>query len=312
MSNFAVILKRKNMQGAILRNKIKPFMLPLAMLIGAVFHKQIGYLSPFAPYLIFVMLLITFCKVKISEFRITNLSWGLLAVQIPGALVAYLLLRFINEELAVATFICIFCPTATAAPVVTGMLGGSVTRIATYSIVSNLAVAIMSPILFSLIGSNADMSIWSATVRISMQVVPLIIAPLAVALLLRKVAPKLHSGISNHQSISFYIWSVSLVIVVGNAVSYMIKHHEHVGVMIAMAVLSLAVCCLQFYVGRKLGKRNGDKIVGAQGLGQKNTVLAVWMCLTFFNPITSVGPAAYIAWQNLINSYQLYRKSKKN
>ena len=79
-----------------------------------------------------------------------------------------------------------------------------------------------------------------------------------------------------------------------------------------MAVLSLLVCCLQFYIGRKLGKLNGDKIVGAQGLGQKNTVLAVWMCLTFFNPVTSVGPAAYIAWQNIINSYQLYLKSKKN
>ena len=207
------------MQGTIFRNKIKPFMLPLAMLIGAVFHKQIGYLSPFAPYLIFVMLLITFCKVKISEFRITSLSWSLLGVQVLGAMVAYVALKYINEDVAIATFICVFCPTATAAPVVTGMLGGSVTRLATYSIVSNLAVAIMSPILFSFIGSKGDMSIWSATARISIQVVPLIITPLAVALLLRKVAPKLHSGISNHQSISFYIWSVSLVIVVGNAVT---------------------------------------------------------------------------------------------
>ena len=300
------------MQGTIFRNKIKPFMLPLAMLIGAVFHKQIGYLSPFAPYLIFVMLLITFCKVKISEFRITSLSWSLLGVQVLGAMVAYGALKYINEDVAIATFICVFCPTATAAPVVTGMLGGSVTRLATYSIVSNLAVAIMSPILFSFIGSKGDMSIWSATARISIQVVPLIITPLAVALLLRKVAPKLHSGISNHQSISFYIWSVSLVIVVGNAVSYVLKHHENISVMITMAVLSLLVCCLQFYIGRKLGKLNGDKIVGAQGLGQKNTVLAVWMCLTFFNPVTSVGPAAYIAWQNIINSYQLYLKSKKN
>ena len=81
--------------------------------------------------------------------------------------------------------------------------------------------------------------------------------------------------------------------------------------MIIIAFVSLFVCCAQFLIGRILGRRFGDKIAGAQGLGQKNTVLAIWMALTFFHPITSIGPAAYVAWQNTINSMQLYFKAKK-
>jgi BASS family bile acid:Na+ symporter len=73
----------------------------------------------------------------------------------------------------------------------------------------------------------------------------------------------------------------------------------------------LIVCIGQFYIGRKLGGRYGDKISGAQGLGQKNTVLAIWLALTYLSPITSIGPASYIIWQNSINSYQLYLKEKQ-
>ena len=300
------------MTGKKFTSRLKPWMLPIAMISGAVFYEWIGYLSPFAPYLIFTMLLITFCKVKVSEFSVTKLSWALIAVQVIGALLVYYSISPFNNDLAIATFICVFCPTATAAPVVTGMLGGNVTKLAIYSIISNITVAVLSPILFSILGSHADVSIWNATLRISAKVMPLIIAPLMLALVIKKVIPKLHKTISEHQSVSFYIWAVSLLIVVGNAVSYIINHHEDITTMILMAFTALAVCCIQFYIGRKFGGKYGDKISGAQGLGQKNTVLAIWMALTFFNPVTSVGPAAYIVWQNSINSYQLWRKSRHN
>jgi hypothetical protein len=34
------------------------------------------------------------------------------------------------------------------------------------------------------------------------------------------------------------------------------------------------------------------------------------MALTYLNPIASIGPAAYIVWQNSINSMQLYYKAR--
>lgn len=293
------------------RNRIKPWMLPIAMLGGVVFHNYMGYLQPIAPALIFIMLLITFCKVRPSEFRLTRLSGYLISMQIFGALAVYFMLRPLNGDIAIGTFICVFCPTATAAPVITGMLGGSVPRLATFSIVSNLTVAVTAPVLFTLMGSHSTLGFLETTAWISYKVVPLIVAPLFIAMAMMRFTPRIHAAVASHQGLSFYIWSLSLFIVVGNAVSYIMKHHENIPVMAGLAAGALVVCCIQFAAGRVMGRRCGDRIAGAQGLGQKNTVLAIWMALTFFHPITSVAPAAYVAWQNIINSVQLYIKARK-
>lgn len=301
------------MKMSILRQRLKPWMLPIAMLAGMVFHDFMGRIEFIAPYLIFIMLFITFCRVKPHEFRITGLSWGLLSVQVIGAIAVYFCLLPLSPDIAQGTFICVFCPTATAAPVITGMLGGSVPRLATFSIISNVTVAILAPILFTLMGTEADITFMDSLTTISMKVMPLIILPLILALLLLKVAPKVHRAGAERQAISFYIWAVSLFIVVGRAVSFIMDEPAAaVPEMILLAIFSGVVCCGQFWIGRKIGRRCGDKIAGAQGLGQKNTVLAIWMALTYLNPVSSVAPAAYVAWQNTINSAQLYFKAKRD
>lgn len=297
---------------SVLRQRLKPWMLPIAMAAGMVFHDFMGRIEFLAPYLIFIMLFITFCRVKPKEFRVTSLSWGLLIVQIVGAIAVYFCLLPLSPDIAQGTFICVFCPTATAAPVITGMLGGSVPRLATFSIISNITVAILAPILFTLMGSDAGIPFMDALITISAKVMPLIILPLVLALLALRFTPKLHKAVAERQAISFYIWAVSLFIVVGRAVSFVMDEPaEAVPEMILLAIFSGVVCCGQFWIGRKIGRRCGDKIAGAQGLGQKNTVLAIWMALTYLHPITSVAPAAYVAWQNTINSAQLYFKAKR-
>lgn len=295
------------------RQRLKPWMLPIAMLGGVLFHNFIDAIAFIAPYLIFIMLLITFCRVRPNEFRITRLSGMLITVQTLGAVAVYLALLPVSRELAEGTFICVFCPTATAAPVITGMLGGSVPRLATFSIVSNVTVAVLAPVLFSMMGSEADITFLESVTLIATRVVPLIILPLFTALALLRFMPKVHGKIASHQSLSFYIWAVSLFIVVGRAISFIMSEPaEMIPEMIWLAALSLVVCCGQFYIGRRIGHRCGDKIAGAQGLGQKNTVLAIWMALTYLHPIASVAPAAYVAWQNTINSAQLYFKTKRD
>lgn len=286
-------------------------MMPMAMLAGFLFHNFMDKIAFLAPYLIFIMLLITFCRVKFDNMRVTALSWSLLAVQVLGAIGCYFAILPFNSVLAQGVFICIFCPTATAAPVITGMLGGDVARLVTYSLISNTVVAVLSPILFAMM-SDADLSLFSATAQIAQRVVPLIIAPLLVALIMRRVTPRAHKVLAEHQSLSFYIWSLSLFIVVGRAVSFVLKEPaSRIPEMILLALFSLLACLAQFYVGRKIGRKCGDKVAGTQALGQKNTVLAIWMALTYLNPLSSVAPAAYVAWQNTINSLQLYFKAKR-
>ena len=303
------------MNFAQIRQEIKPWMLPIAMLGGILFHTALTKIAFITPYLIFTMLCITFCKVKPSEFRVTRLSWFLLIVQIGGALGAYYAIAPFNTIVAQGIMICFLCPTASAAPVVTGMLGGSVARVTTFSVISNIAVALLAPLLFSKYGvpTSESSTLVDAQLSILQRVAPLLIIPLIIAYLLRKIAPKVANTIATHQGISFYLWAIALFIVVGRAISFVISEpSDEIPTMIALAVGAAIACCIQFWAGRKIGYLCGDKVAGAQGLGQKNTILAIWLALTWLHPLASVGPAAYIAWQNIINSTQLYKATKHN
>lgn len=300
------------MKIAALRQKIKPWMLPIAMLVGVVFHEYIHYIAFLSKYLIFVMLLITYCRVKMSDFHTGPYIWWLLAVQLGGAVAVYLVLEPFSPELAQGAFICIFCPTATAAPVITGMLGGSVSRVATYSLFSHVSVALLAPMLLSFMSPETHISFGESVVVIARSVLPLILGPLALAFLFQRYAPRVHAGIAGHQGLSFYIWAVALIIVVGNSVSFLMKQPaDKLPEILMLASVSLLVCLGLFGVGRRIGARFGDKISAAQSLGQKNTVLAIWLALTYLNPIVSAAPAAYVAWHNTINSWQIYLHERK-
>lgn len=298
------------MRASEIRQRLKPWMLPAAMVSGLLFHNYISYVAFLTPYLIFVMLFITFCRVNVREFRLSAMIGWLLSMQVVGAIVLYLCLQWLSRDVAQGVFICVFCPTATAAPVVTGMLGGNVPKLVTYSLVSNVVVAFTAPVLLAWIG-NSDINMLSVTADIMVQVAPLMIGPLVAALTVGLLTPKFHHQVASRQAVSFYVWAVSLFIVVGKSVCFiMAEPADKIPEIIVLAVAAGVVCVLQFRIGRRIGARYGDRISGAQGLGQKNTVLAIWLALTYLNPISSVGPAAYIAWQNTINSVQLYYKQR--
>ena len=72
------------------------------------------------------------------------------------------------------------------------------------------------------------------------------------------------------------------------------------------------VCSSDLYFGKKIGRKYNDSITAGQALGQKNTVFAIWMGFTFFTPITSIAGGFYSVWHNIVNSYQLYEKRKKD
>lgn len=304
---------KKRLSISDLQRRLKPWMFPIAMVLGVLFHSYISVVEWVVPYLIFTMLAITFCRVRPGEFDLSPMLWIMLAVQIIGSVAVFLAVRPLGIDLAQAAFICVLCPTATAAPVVTGMLGGSIPRVAAFSVLSNLSVALLAPVLFTWVGdSGAELSFKEEFISISMKVAPMIVFPMLLAFILYFCAPKIHGGIARLQGVSFYLWSLSLIVVVGRAVSFvMTEPAAAIPEMIAMTLIAGLLCGGQFVVGRKIGRRYGDPVSGAQGLGQKNTILAIWMSLSYLNPISSVGPAAYIAWQNTVNSLQLYFKTKR-
>ena len=258
------------------------------------------------------MLLVTYCKLSLRNMNLSPLHAWLLGIQVIGSLLIYALLYSFDPLVAEGTFICIFCPTATAAAVITGMLGGDIACLATYSLLSNMTVAIIAPFIFSFMGDHISLPFFESFLKIGTEMIPLLIFPFVCALILQKFLPKVHSALQNRQSISFYLWAISLTIVMGKTVSFIASRgNAEYKEEILIALFALIVCVLQFILGKIIGQKYYNKIAGGQGLGQKNTVLAIWMALTYLNPLASIGPASYVVWQNSINSLQLWIKEKK-
>lgn len=289
-------------------------MLPVAMMGGVVFYRWIGYLTFLSPILIFAMLTVTYCRIEPRDFRIGRFQLVLLMAQMALAGIVLALLLPIDHTVATGVFICVFVPTATAAPVITGMLGGSIGRVATYSLLCNMAVATAGPVVLAAVGEHPEMTFAESLQRICSGVLPLLILPVITALLLRYSWRKAHDVLAQSQSLSFYMWAVALFIVVGSSVSFIIRNFDpaHIGQIAALVAGSMVVCVAQFAIGRKVGARFGDVVSGGQSLGQKNTVLAIWLALTYLNPLASVAPAAYVAWHNSVNSWQLIRYHAKH
>ena len=190
---------------------LRDWTLPIAMAAGAggyfLFHYA-GFLSPLkpavwtavdilTPSLIFIQLFLTFCKIDLKDMRLTGWHWVILAFQAISALVMASVLIFVpmNEvycEIFEGAMVCLICPTATAAAVVTDKLGGNAARITVYNLMSNILAAVFVPVVFPLIEVRAVSGFFPAFLKILSKVFPLLICPFLLAVLLRYVWPKAH------------------------------------------------------------------------------------------------------------------------
>lgn len=282
--------------------------MPLGMITGALFCRQMEWLENtmqgwLTPLFICSMLFVTFCKVDARKVRPQMMHLWLIMFQAVGCFAFYYALRPVSEVVAQGAMICVLAPIAMGAVVIGGMLGAKVETMVAYSLVCNLAVAIFAPVILSLYG-NGTCSVGEILGRVA----PMLIMPFVLAQLCRVFTPKVSGWVAAHSQISFYIWLMSLIVIIGRTTCFIIDHSEADRLTeLLLALVALVICAMQFIVGRRIGRKYGDASAGGQSLGQKNTVMAVWMAQSFLDPLSSVAPTAYIVWQNLVNSYQLYR-----
>lgn len=295
-----------------LHRNVKTVAMPSAMVVGALFCRQVTALEAWSgqmitPTLIFLMLFVTFCRVKPRQMKPSMLHLWLLLIQAVACVGVYAALRPFDPVVAQGAMICVLAPVAMAAVVIAGMLGADVATMATYSLLCNMAVAVYAPVVISFTGTGV-----CSFTEILARIAPLLIMPFAAAQFCRFVFPKGAQWIGDHGQISFYMWLLSLVVIIGRTTAFIIDLHDaSLRTELWLAVAALVLCLAQFKVGRMLGRRYGDAVAGGQSLGQKNTVLAVWMAQSFLDPIASIAPTAYIVWQNFVNSYQIYKKDRE-
>ena len=339
----------------------------LSMVIGALGHRYLLPLAPILPWLIFFMLFFTFCKVNPLDLRLHKWHWVVLAAQLFLSLTTYLLTLSLshNPVLAQGILMCFIMPTATAAPIIAGKMGGSIQNLTTFTLLSNFATALIVPATFPLINPASDMTFWPAFLLILSRVAPLLLGPFFSAWLLRIIYNAYYrkkylsvndsersvsvSGLSAKRSVSpeggpkefelspglaqipFYLWVASIIVLSAVVTKTVIANfHSSLFIILCLFVSSFFACLLQFGLGKLIGyylpapSKGKDyqdvlinpaaapttmagvsSITAGQAFGQKNTSLGVWMANAFLDPMSSLGAAAYIIWQNIFNSVQL-------
>ena len=309
---------------------LKDWTLPVSMGLGALLYLVFAYvpqldeaalffdpvMEAILPLFMFLILFVTFCKVDFHKMRpvwwhLWVSIFNLLFIGIVMALILSLHLKAEKLVLMEALLMCIISPCATAAAVVTQKLGGSLEQTTTYTFLSNFITVLMVPVCFPMIEKGADISFMSAFLKILYQVVVLLVVPMLLAYIVKHTMHRLHQKIVSIKDLSFYLWGCSLMIVTGTTVKNILHAEASVLFLGMIALLGLVLCIIQFAVGRFIGHFFGRAQEAGQALGQKNTAFAIWLGITYLNPLSSVGPGCYILWQNIINSFEIWKERKR-
>ena len=310
---------------------MKDWTLPVSMGAGALLYLLFAYvpqldeaalffdpvMEAILPLFMFLVLFVTFCKVDFHKMRpvwwhLWVSIFNLLFVGIVMALILSLHLKAEKLVLMEALLMCIISPCATAAAVVTQKLGGSLEQTTTYTFLSNFITVLLVPVCFPMIEKGADISFMSAFLKILYQVVVLLVVPMLLAYIVKHTMHRLHQKILSIKDLSFYLWGCSLMIVTGTTVKNILHAEASVLFLAMIALLGLVLCVIQFAVGRFIGHFFGRAQEAGQALGQKNTAFAIWLGITYLNPLSSVGPGCYILWQNIINSFEIWQERQNN
>ena len=309
---------------------IKSWTLPIAMLMGAGFYylfsscESIAFTKPYLkeitrwlmPSLIFIQLLLSFSKIDPKELIPKKWHVWLCFFQIASCLTIALILMFANLSEEVKTIlegamVCFICPTATAAAVITGKLGGSTGALLTYTMLSNVMVAIVVPLLFPLINYIEGVTFITEFSNILSRVFPLLIIPFIFAIIFRYYSKPIHTLLVKYSGMAYYLWAIALSIVTAQTIYHISMSNASAYSKLGVACAGLITCITQFALGKYIGSKYNNRISAGQALGQKNTILSIWLASTYLIPLSSLAPGSYVLWQNIFNSWQLYKKSKR-
>lgn len=304
---------------------IKNWTLPVAIVSGIVIYFIFAYipaldgastffapvLDAMLPVLMFFVLAVTFCKVDFK--RLIPVRWHLWVTLCQVLFVALITAAMVGfgvegKSLIImeAILTCVAGPCATAAAVVTQKLGGDLEEMTTFTFISNFVTALLIPICFPIIDKSADMPFWHAFGEILYKVCIVLVAPMALAFIVKHYMKRLHKWVVGVKDLSYYLWGVNLMIVSGITVRNIVHAETSAAFIATIAVLSLVVCIALFATGRLIGSRFGNTIDTGQAFGQKNTAFSIWIASTYLTPLSTVGPGCYILWQNIINSVEIW------
>ena len=326
---------------------LKQWTLLIAIVVGAVGHSFFSQFTWLAPWLLASMLLLTFCNISPRDLRFHPLHLILMSLQIVMSLGLYALTLPWHPAIAQGVCMAALTPTATAAAIITGMLGGSVAFLLlkklakngmllkmqqelgakvfdrpvtvagdsmAYAFLSNLAIVVLAPLVLPLIATGQiDTPFLETMSNVFMRVGPTMLFPLLAAWLIQYAAPKVNAVLLRWGILAYYLWAGMLVILMGGTFEQLLKPGEKdYQLEIFLALTGIAVCTANFILGKSIGSRFHRRIAGGQALAQKNIILPMWLTFQYLDPIASVSLAAYSIFQNIVNAAQIWLKGRRD
>lgn len=310
---------------------LKSFMLLIALAIGAscfFLFEKVDFLHPYAqflgniinyivPCLIFTMLFLAFLKVKLDQMKLNKWHFILISLDYFGAFLIALYLFYIQDTklqlILYGALACMVVPTAAAASVIANKIGGSQSKVTSYILINNIVAAIFIPLIFPLAKHSLEFNFIEEFLDISYMTLPMLVSPLIIAIILKKLNSSLASTIVlKAKDLSFYLWCSTLSVVAGKAVATVYFSKLNFNDLIILAIVGLVICLMHFIIGRLIGYAYGYKVSAGQSFGQKNMVFGIYLATSYLNPQGAITTGFYILWQNIVNSYQIYKKSKND
>ena len=301
-------------------------MLPSAILLGIslyLLYHFVPALHPLGPVLhplasegqrlvIAILLFFQFVKISPHDLTFSRWHWGALAVQVLSFLALAGLVAVTQGELRMlleCAMLCMICPTASAAGVITDRLGGNLAGTVTYLVLINVSATFLIPLIIPLVNPSATLGFWAYVGHIALKVFPVLILPGLLAWLVRYTTHGLQRKLMRWASNSFYVWGVGLTLAMVLSTRALLLSGLSLWAVVGIVLVSVLCCFLQFFAGRRMGRNKVDNLTAGQALGQKNTGFLIWLGYNYLTPVTSVAGGLYAIWQNLFNSWELYQKA---
>lgn len=225
----------------------------------------------------------------------------------------YALLSLWNREIALSLGMCFLAPAATAAGAMTSLMNGDTGFATGYTLLTHGLLCLVAPLLLPLLqAEGAEVPFWELSGQIALLVGKMVLLPIALAWLVRGIMHWRGKTPQPQRKLTYWLWLSSLIFILGKAVSFVVEEGKiGGGLLIASFAVGFIACAVQFTLGRWLASRiDVEEVSCRQALGQKNTALTLWLCISFLHPLVAPGIAGYIAWQNFFLTYYMSRSSR--
>jgi len=298
---------------------LRDWMLPIAIVLGiavaSVYHAvpalhRYGHIgkvivSDGQRWVIAVLLFCQFVKISPHDLRLRRWHVYILLFQIFCFVGLALLARGLQPGgvriLVECAMLCLICPTASAAGVITERLGGQLAGTVTYLVIINLVGTLLIPSIIPMVQPSAELGFWAYVLRIAGKIFPVLIVPAMLAWLIRYTWSRLQRILMRIASYSFYVWGIGLTFAMILSTHSLIQSGLGGAMITGIVVVSASCCLIQFLFGRYVGS-----LTAGQTLGQKNTGFLIWLGYTYLTPVTAVAGGLYAIWQNIFNAWELY------